>query len=118
MINNLYAQSTLPATTTANSTTAALVPGGGQNQLLGLLIWVLVFGAIMYFFMIMPQKRREKKAKEMVSSLAVNDIITTIGGLTGKIVAIKDDEVTIETGIEKSKVTFKNWAIKDAEKND
>ena len=52
----------------------------------------------------------------MVESLKVGDKVTTIGGVYGKIVNIKDDEVTIETSVEKNKLVFKNWAVKEVDK--
>jgi preprotein translocase subunit YajC len=76
---------------------------------------VLVFG-LMYLMLILPQKKKEKKTKELLNSLQVGWSVTTIGGLVGKIVNIKDDEITIESGIEKSKVLIKRWAVKDVVK--
>lgn len=73
---------------------------------------VLVFG-LMYVMLILPQKKKEKKTKEMLNSLQVGWSVTTIGGVVGKIVNIKDDEVTIESGVEKSKILIKRWAVKD-----
>lgn len=86
-----------------------------MEQLIALLPLILMFG-LMYVILIVPQRKREKKTREMLNSLEVGNKITTIGGITGKIINIKDDEVTIETGIEKTKVQFKKWAIKEVEK--
>ncbi|NLE24372.1 MAG: preprotein translocase subunit YajC [Clostridiaceae bacterium] len=69
--------------------------------------------ALMYVIMIVPQKRKEKKLRETIGGAIVGDQIITIGGLAGKIVNIKDDEVTFETSVERTKVTIKKWAIKD-----
>lgn len=76
---------------------------------------VLVFG-LMYVMLILPQKKKEKKTKELLNSLQVGWAVTTIGGISGKIVNIKDDEITIESGIEKTKILVKRWAIKDVAK--
>ena len=116
MISQVYAQGTLATTTVAATTGAPATGGLTQNPLISLVIWVILFGAIMYFFMIMPQKRREKKSKEMLTAMEVNDMVTTIGGMTGKIVGMQDDEVTIESGIDKAKVAYKKWAIKEIRK--
>jgi len=86
-----------------------------MEQLIALLPLVLMF-ALMYVILIVPQKKREKKTREMLNSLEVGNKIVTIGGITGKIINIKDDEVTIETGIERTKIQFKKWAIKEVEK--
>ncbi|MDF2984584.1 MAG: preprotein translocase, YajC subunit [Eubacterium sp.] len=75
----------------------------------------LVFG-LMYVMLILPQKKKEKKTKELLNSLQVGWAVTTIGGIAGKIVNIKDDEVTIESGVEKTKILVKRWAVKDVVK--
>ncbi|HBQ64920.1 MAG TPA: preprotein translocase subunit YajC [Clostridiales bacterium] len=89
-----------------------------MSPLISLLLYVILFGAIMYFFMIMPQKKRERKAKEMISNLKLNARVVTIGGIFGKIVDVQEDEVTIETGIEKAKVTMKKWAVREVLSDD
>jgi preprotein translocase subunit YajC len=90
--------------------------GQGSSSIIGLVIWVAFFGAMMYLLIFLPQKKRDKKAKQLLNSMKVGDKVTTIGGVHGKIVNIKDDEVTVETSIEKTQVVFKSWAIKDVEK--
>ncbi len=76
---------------------------------------ILMFG-VMYVILILPQRRREKKTKEMLNALKVGENVVTIGGIMGKVINIKDDEVTIESGVEKSKIKIKRWAIKEVEK--
>ena len=49
----------------------------------------------------------------MLEALQVGNEVVSIGGISGKIVNIKDDEVTVETGVERAKVNFKKWAIKE-----
>jgi preprotein translocase subunit YajC len=73
---------------------------------------VLVF-AVFYFMIIMPQKKKEKKTREMLNALKQGDTITTIGGIKGKVINIKDDEITIETSVEKTQVVVFKWAIRD-----
>lgn len=75
----------------------------------------LILG-LMYVMLILPQKKREKKTQQMLNSLQVGMAVTTIGGVAGKIVNIKDDEIYIESGIEKSKILVKRWAIKEVSK--
>ncbi|HOJ09021.1 MAG TPA: preprotein translocase subunit YajC [Clostridiales bacterium] len=82
----------------------------------GFILYIVFIIGIMYLLVFLPQKKRDKKAKEMISSLKVGDKVVTIGGLAGKIINIKDDEVTVETGVEKTKMTLKNWAIKEVDK--
>ena len=83
-----------------------------MEQTVSFLIMILVFVA-MYAILIIPQRRREKKTREMLNALKVGDVITTIGGLRGKIINIKDDEVTIESSVEKTQIVFKKWAVKE-----
>jgi len=77
------------------------------------MLFLIVPIALMYVILIVPQKRKEKKMKETIAGAIVGDQIVTIGGLAGKIVNIKDDEVTFETSVERTKVTVKKWAIRD-----
>lgn len=87
-----------------------------MNQTVFFILYIAFFIGIMYLLIFLPQKRRDKKNKEMLNTLAVGSNITTIGGITGKIVNIKDDELTIESGIENTKILVKRWAIKDVER--
>lgn len=52
----------------------------------------------------------------MLNSLQVGWSVTTIGGIVGKIINIKDDEIYIESGVDKNKILVKRWAIKDVVK--
>ncbi len=102
---------TLAATATTNpDATGAELTGAGNW--LQLLIFIVPLG-LMYLILIVPQRRKEKKVRETINSAIVGDSIVTIGGLTGKIVNIKDDEITFETSVERSKITVKKWAIKE-----
>ena len=80
------------------------------------IFYIIFFIAIMYLLIFLPQRRRDKKNREMLSSVKVGSNITTIGGIYGRVVNIKDDEFTIETGIEKTKILVKKWAIKEVDK--
>ena len=92
------------------------MPTGQSGGLLLTLGYLVFFILIMYLMIFLPQKRRDKKAKAMLDAMQVGNTVTTIGGVTGKIINIKDDEVTVETGVEKAKITFKKWAIKEVVK--
>ena len=81
--------------------------GGMGSMLISIVLMIAVF----YFLLIRPQKKKEKEAKNMRDSLMVGDDLVTIGGIVGKVIKIKDDEVTIETGSNKTRLTFKKWAI-------
>ncbi len=85
------------------------------------IIWFVAIFAIMYFMMIRPQRKKEKETKQMLAALAVGDVITTIGGIIGKIVKVKEDEVYLQTGKtgnanEQSVIRFAKWAVRDVVK--
>ena len=102
------------STTGAATADAAAAPAGG-SLLMQMLIFIVPLG-LMYLLLIMPQRKKEKKAKELINSAIVGDTVVTIGGVIGKIVNIKDDEVTVESSVDRSKVSFKKWAIKEVVK--
>ena len=78
----------------------------------GSMIFMLVaMFAIFYFFIIRPENKKKKAADEMRNSLTLGDEITTIGGLTGKIVQITEDTITFETGEDRVRIQAKKWSI-------
>ncbi len=81
-----------------------------QNPLVMVGMMVLLFGA-MYFLMIRPQKKKQKEEQQMRDSLQIGDEITTIGGIMGRVVTIKDDSLIIETGADRNKMKIARWAI-------
>ena len=106
----------LDAAAADTATTGTAGQEANIGSLLASLLPLLILFALMYLLMIRPQKKREKQITDMRNSLQVGDIITTNGGIVGKIVNIKDDEVTIESGIENTKLLFKNWAVRGVER--
>ncbi|MCL2084152.1 MAG: preprotein translocase subunit YajC [Oscillospiraceae bacterium] len=66
---------------------------------------------VMYFLMIRPESKRKKQMARMLNELIVGDEVTTRGGIIGKIVSIKDDTVTVETGADKVRIKFVRDAI-------
>ena len=80
-----------------------------------IVLLVLMF-ALLYFFMIRPENKRKKQAQAMRDSLTVGDEITTIGGIIGRVVAIKDDTFVLETGADRVKIRFTKNAISSVEK--
>ena len=92
----------LTATTDASLASAGL--GGTVFMLIGMF-------ALMYFVMIRPENKRKKEAEQMRAALKVGDEITTIGGITGKVVNIKDDKFVVETGADQVRIEFAKWAL-------
>ena len=84
---------------------------GGSGSLLSLLIFPLLL-VIMYFFMIRPQRKQEKEATAMRNSLAVGDEVTTIGGIIGRVINVKDDTFVLETTRDRTRIRFERSAVK------
>ena len=80
--------------------------GGGS-----MIIMMVVLIAVFYFLMIRPENKRKKQAEEMRSSLKKGDWLTTIGGVYGRIVAITDRTVVIETSEDRVRIEFLKSAI-------
>ena len=81
------------------------------------LFFTLALMLVMLYFMIYrPQKKQEKKDAAMRSSLEIGDQVTTIGGIIGRVVAIKDDTFVLETGADRVKIRFTKNAISSVEK--
>ncbi len=80
------------------------------QQLQGLLLPIGML-AIFYFFAIRPQKKKEKEIASMRDSLSVGDEVITIGGIIGKVVTVKEDQVIIEVGSTKTRLEMTKWAI-------
>jgi preprotein translocase subunit YajC len=82
-------------------------PMGGASTIIMLLVMVAIF----YFMLIRPENKRKKEAEQMRSSLQVGDMITTIGGIVGKVVSIKDEKFVIETGADQVRIELAKWAL-------
>lgn len=95
---------------------AAEEAAGGIGLILANLAPFILMIVVFYFLLIRPQKKRDKENKQMLASLKVGDNVTTIGGICGKIVAIRDDILTVEVGTDKVKLVFERWAIRNVDK--
>ena len=84
--------------------------GSGGGMITMILLYGLII-AVFYFILIRPQSKQKKKEEEMRNTLEVGDTIVTIGGIIGRVVSIKDDDIVIETGADRNKVKIKKWAI-------
>ena len=75
-------------------------------------IWVVVLVAA-YFLFIFPQRKKQKQEEELRNNIEIGDDVTTIGGIVGRIISVRDDDETvmIETGSDKTRMRFKKWAI-------
>ena len=86
---------------------------GSYITLFGTLILMI---ALLYFMIYRPQKKQEKKDAEMRNNLEIGDQVTTIGGVIGRVVAIKDDTFVLETGSDRVKLRFTKTAVGAVEK--
>ena len=87
---------------------------GAAGSWLSLLIFPLLL-VIMYFFMIRPQRKQEKEAADMRNSLMVGDEITTIGGIIGKIVSLKEETMVIETTRDHTRIRLLKSAVRSVD---
>ena len=90
---------------------AAEGQAAGGFGTIGMLLMIVVAFVAVYFFTIRPQKKQEKETNAMRNSLAVGDEVTTIGGIIGKVVSIKEETCVIETSHERTKIRILKSAI-------
>ena len=82
-----------------------------NSEMMSTIFMLVLMFAMLYFFMIRPENKRKKEAQNMRDSLAVGDEITTIGGITGTICAVKENTIVIETGADRVRIEFTKWAV-------
>lgn len=86
--------------------------GNGQSMWVMLILYAVIIGAV-YLLIIRPNSKKKKQEQALRDNLEIGDEITTIGGITGRVVSIKDDSDTfiLETGADRTKMQLKKWAI-------
>ena len=82
-----------------------------MDQGMSTILMLVVMIAIFYFMLIRPENKRKKQAQEMRDSLKKGDVITTIGGIVGKIVAVNQDTIVIETSDDRVRMELTKWAV-------
>ncbi len=75
------------------------------------IIMIVILFAVFWLFLIRPENKKKKKLAEMRDSLAVGDTVTTIGGIIGKVVYVRNDSVVFETGDDRVRIQVTKWAI-------
>ncbi len=88
-----------------------------MNSTLSMVLYMAFFIGLMYFMVIRPQNKKSKQLAELRNNIKSGDDIVTIGGIVGKVLNIKNDEMTIEVGASKTKLTIKKWAVSTVEKS-
>lgn len=82
-----------------------------------MILWLVVLFAFMYFFMVRPQQKEQKKKNAMLSELAVGDTVLTTSGFYGTVIDIADDTVIVEFGSNKNcRIPMQKAAISAVEK--
>ena len=79
------------------------------------IIMLVAMLAIFYFMLIRPENKRKKEAEQMRASVKTGDKITTIGGIIGTVVNVKEDKIVIETSADQVRIEFAKWAISSTE---
>ena len=96
---------------------AEAASGAGTGSMIGMILWLVIIFGIMYFIMIRPQKKEQKKKELMLSEVAVGDTVLTISGFYGTIIDIVDDTVIVEFGNNKNcRIPMQKAAISEVEK--
>ena len=85
-------------------------PAGG-NQMISTVLMLVIMVAVFYFMLIRPENKRKKEAEELRSNVKAGDQITTIGGVVGTVVSVKDEKFVIETGADRVRIEFQKWAL-------
>lgn len=119
LMNILLGISTALAEEGAADAAAAAAAGEGEVSMVASLIsmllpMVLIF-VVFYFFLIRPQRKKDKQVKQMLDNLKVTDRICTIGGIYGTITNIKDDTITLSVGNQNMTMVVARWAIRSVE---
>ena len=89
----------------------AVLTQSAAGSLAPTILMIVLMVAMIYFMIIRPENKKKKALNEMRSALAVGDDVTTIGGIVGKVVHIKDDLITIETSEDRVRIQLTRWAI-------
>ena len=84
----------------------------GSSWIMVIAMYAILFIAL-YFILIRPQSKKKKKEEAILKGVRIGDEITTIGGICGRVISIKEetDTLVIETGIDRDKIRIKRWAV-------
>lgn len=85
--------------------------GGGISGMLPMLFMLAAVIGVFYFLMIRPEKKRKQEAENLRKALKKGDKITTIGGIMGTIVSVKDEVIVIETGEDQVRIELQKWSV-------
>ena len=95
--------------------TDAATATAGVGEMLGMILPLVLMFVVFYFLLIRPQKKKDKKVKEMLAALKNGDRVCTIGGIYATIESIKDDTITLSVGKGDQTMVVARWAIRSVE---
>jgi len=84
---------------------------GDPAGLFGTIVMLVLMVGVFYFMLIRPENKRKKENEKMRNSVKVGDKITTIGGICGTIVSVKDDKIVIETSADQVRMELVKWSL-------
>lgn len=99
----------------ATGEVAATTGSAGVAEMLSMILPLVLMFVVFYFLLIRPQKKKDKKVKDMLAALKNGDRVCTIGGIYGTITNIKDDTIELSVGRDNVKLVFARWAIRNVE---
>ena len=85
--------------------------GAPSPDMTSTIIMLALMVGVFYFMLIRPENKRKKEAEKTRNSVKVGDEITTIGGIVGTVVNVKEDKFVMETGADQVRIEFHKWAI-------
>ena len=95
----------------------SILANGQAAGTIGMVVWLVVLFAVMYFLMIRPQKKEQKKKELMLNEVATGDTVLTTSGFYGVLIDISDEDVIVEFGSNKNcRIPMQKAAIADLEK--
>ena len=88
----------------------------GGNSMIILIAYVVIFGVFMYFVMIRPQKKEQKRMQAMLMDMKVGDAVVTTSGFYGVVIDITEDDVIVEFGGNRNcRIPMRKEAIAEVE---
>lgn len=115
VLNQMLLGLTDAAATAGETADAAATGSAGLAEMLSMLLPLVLMFVVFYFLLIRPQKKKDKKVKDMLAALKTGDRVCTIGGIYGTITNIKDDTIELSVGRDNVKLVFARWAIRNVE---
>ena len=95
----------------------ATASSGGAGGMIGMIVWIVLLFGLMWFLMIRPQKKEQKRITAMLADMAVGDAIVTTSGFYGVVIDITDEDVIVEFGNNKNcRIPMRKSAIAEVEK--